>query len=51
MEGKAQVPVLIITSDNKEETRLKGFELGAQDFIPKPFERENLFPRVRRFIG
>jgi PAS domain S-box-containing protein len=51
MEGATQVPVLIITSDNNEETRIKGFELGAQDFIPKPFERENLFPRIMRFIG
>lgn len=51
MEGMAEVPVLIITSDKKEETRTKGFELGAQDFISKTFQKENLLPRVRRFIG
>lgn len=51
MEETAAVPVLIITSDKKEETRTKGFELGAQDFISKTFHRENLLPRIRRFIG
>lgn len=51
MKGMAELPVLIITSDNKEETRTRGFELGAQDFISKPFQKENLLPRVRRFIG
>ncbi len=46
-----KIPVIVITGDPKIETRDKVFELGADDFITKPFNIEDLIPRVRRFVG
>ena len=44
------IPVIVITGDPKIETRDKVFELGALDFVEKPFKAEDLLPRVKRFI-
>jgi len=37
------VPVLFITSLDRTNLKIKGLELGADDFIVKPFERAELF--------
>ena len=44
------VPVIFLTSDEKEETEVKGLSLGAMDFIKKPFVPEVLTLRVRHMI-
>jgi PleD family two-component response regulator len=44
------VPVIVITSDEKTETRNRAFHLGANDFIAKPIKAEDLIPRVRKFV-
>lgn len=41
------VPVIIITSLDDQESRLRGIESGADDFITKPFHRSELRARVR----
>jgi CheY-like chemotaxis protein len=43
----ALVPVLFLTALNGEEDRLRGFRLGADDFLPKPFRFEELDLRVQ----
>ncbi|MDH5719096.1 MAG: PAS domain S-box protein [Spirochaetia bacterium] len=45
------IPVLVITIDDRIETRNKIFALGADDFIAKPMTMENFEPRIRRFTG
>ena len=45
------VHVIIITSDNRLETREKVIRMGADDFIAKPVTEEEVIPRVRRFVG
>lgn len=40
------VPVVLVTSLSDRESRLKGFEAGADDFITKPFEFEELLFRI-----
>jgi signal transduction histidine kinase len=45
------IPVIIITSDNRLESREKIMRLGADDIIKKPFKSEDLIPRVRKFIS
>ncbi|MBI3793263.1 MAG: response regulator [Nitrospinae bacterium] len=44
------IPVILMTAFGIEE-RTKAFQLGASDFIAKPVNKDELLPRVRRFIG
>ena len=44
------VPVIFLTSDEKEGTEVKGLAMGAVDFIKKPFVPEVLTLRVRHMI-
>ncbi len=41
------IPVLLMTARAEVESRIKGLELGAHDYIPKPFETSELIARVR----
>ncbi len=41
------IPVLLMTARAEVESRVKGLELGAHDYIPKPFETAELVARVR----
>jgi len=43
----AEVPVILITALNDRESRLKGFDAGADEFISKPFDLIELRARVR----
>jgi two-component system OmpR family response regulator len=43
----ASVPVLILTAADSVEIRVKGLDLGADDFMAKPFALEELEARVR----
>jgi two-component system, OmpR family, response regulator len=41
------LPVLILSARSDLPTKLKGFELGASDYVPKPFSLDELLARVR----
>jgi len=43
----AQVPVLMLTAKGDPMDRIIGLELGADDYLPKPFEPRELLARVR----
>lgn len=43
---KSDIPVIFMTARSDEEDRIKGFELGADDYIPKPFSPKELVLRV-----
>ena len=45
-EGKSGIPVIFMTARSDEEDRIKGFELGADDYISKPFMPQELLLRV-----
>ena len=45
-----EMPVLVITARNFEADVLKGFDLGADDYLTKPFGVKELLARVRRLI-
>jgi two-component system, OmpR family, alkaline phosphatase synthesis response regulator PhoP len=47
---KIFVPVLILTARGRPEDVLKGFESGADDFLPKPFELSILLARLRSLL-
>jgi CheY-like chemotaxis protein len=44
------VPVVLITSNNDLTIREKAFRAGAKDFISKPLLKEELVPRISRFL-
>jgi PAS domain S-box-containing protein len=43
----ADIPILILTAMNDFRSRLAGFEVGADDYITKPYDSMELFARVR----
>lgn len=47
---KINTPVLILTAKDGLTDKLKGFELGADDYLVKPFEREELIARLKAII-
>ena len=47
----ADIPVIFLTGRNNEEDEVKGLELGAVDFITKPFSLSELYNRVRLHIS
>ncbi|MBS2970290.1 diguanylate cyclase [Metabacillus sp. KIGAM252] len=44
------IPAVMISVDDSKETRMKSYQLDADDFIPKPFEMDELIVRVRRLV-
>jgi len=41
------IPVVLLTARSEVESRIKGLEIGAHDYIPKPFDATELVARVR----
>jgi len=46
----SQVPILIVTARNEELDRLEGFNLGADDYICKPFSPNEVIARIRAVL-
>ena len=46
IRGEQQIPVLLLTARSEAEDRIKGLELGADDYLPKPFEPRELALRI-----
>ncbi len=42
-----KVPIIFLTAKNMESDKLKGFEIGADDYITKPFSMEELHARLQ----
>ena len=42
---RSRVPVLFLTARDLEEDALKGYELGAEDYVTKPFSMKILLKR------
>lgn len=43
-------PVIFMTAQSSAEDRLKGYELGAEEYIPKPFHLKEFILRVRHVL-
>lgn len=46
----SHIPVILITADPSPENRLKGIEVGAYDFIAKPFDRDLFTAKINGII-
>jgi DNA-binding response OmpR family regulator len=44
------IPILFLSAKSLEEDRLKGFEIGADDYLTKPFSMEELLYKIKVFL-
>ena len=49
-EKTARLPVLLLTARGSPEDRVKGLDVGADDYLPKPFELSELEARIRALL-
>lgn len=47
----ADVPVVVLSARDREEDVLRGYDLGADDYVTKPFSPSALVARVRRLLS
>jgi DNA-binding response OmpR family regulator len=47
----ASVPIVMVTAQAQDEDRARGYALGVQEYVTKPFEPSELVATVRRLIG
>ena len=49
-EKTARIPIIMLTAKGEEIDRVVGFEVGADDYVVKPFKQMELMPRIRKVI-
>ncbi len=50
IKSEFQVPILILTAKSQEEDEVKGIELGADDYLKKPFSLKIFEVRVKKLL-
>jgi two-component system phosphate regulon response regulator PhoB len=50
IRGRSYTPIMFMTALNSAESRLTGFELGADEYLPKPFHLKEFLLRVRHVL-
>jgi two-component system, OmpR family, phosphate regulon response regulator OmpR len=50
IRARAQTPVLMLTARGEETDRIVGLEIGADDYLPKPFNPRELLARIRAIL-
>ena len=51
IKKKIKIPIILLTAKGEVENRIKGLELGADDYIGKPFEPKELLLRIKNIIS
>tara|TARA_B100000941_G_scaffold178122_1_gene127649 strand:+ start:2251 stop:2925 length:675 start_codon:yes stop_codon:yes gene_type:complete len=51
IKNKNSPPIILLTAKGEVENRIKGLELGADDYISKPFEPKELLLRIQNIIS
>ncbi|MHB1415408.1 MAG: response regulator transcription factor [Chloroflexota bacterium] len=50
LRAESRVPVIMLTARDAEDDKLRGFDLGADDYVTKPFSPPELLARVRAVL-
>ncbi|MGD8564605.1 MAG: response regulator transcription factor, partial [Desulfarculaceae bacterium] len=50
LRGQSQVPVIMLTARGEDADRIVGLELGADDYLPKPFNPRELLARMKAVL-
>jgi DNA-binding response OmpR family regulator len=50
LRGRDDVPILVLTARDALEARVEGLDAGADDYLVKPFERQELLARLRALL-
>ena len=50
IKKKSKIPIILLTAKGEVENRIKGLELGADDYMKKPIDRTFLINIVKRYI-
>src|SRR6185295_8718588 len=50
MRSDGDVPILMLTARDAVESRVEGLDSGADDYLVKPFERQELLARLRALL-
>ena len=50
ISGRSRTPIMFMTALNSAESRLEGFELGADEYLPKPFHLKEFLLRVHHVL-
>ena len=48
---KINIPIILLTAKGEANERVKGLEIGADDYLPKPFEPKELLLRIRNILS
>ena len=50
MSGLDYIPVIVLTAQTDDDTRVRALELGARDFLTKPFRQVEVLHRIRNML-
>ena len=50
-KNKINTPIILLTAKGEASERVKGLEVGADDYLPKPFEPKELILRIKNILN
>ena len=50
-KGKINTPIILLTAKGEANERIEGLEVGADDYLPKPFEPKELILRIKNILN
>ena len=50
-KSKLDTPIILLTAKGEANERIEGLEIGADDYLPKPFEPQELLLRIKNILN